>query len=110
MKRRDLFGLAAAGAAGWSLSAYGQQQGELRRVGALLGLAKGPDDPGAGEILRPLVTSIRAMGWTEDKNIRLDVRFGGGTEPELMLRPTSLCGPLPELIYVTGLPPALALR
>ena len=52
MRRRDLFRFAAG--AGWPISASGQQRGELRRVGVLLGLAKGPDDPGADEILRRL--------------------------------------------------------
>jgi putative ABC transport system substrate-binding protein len=110
MRRRDLFGLAAAGMAGWSLPAHGQQQGELRRVGVLLGLAKGPDDPGAGEILRPLVTSMRAMGWMEDKNIQLDVRYGGGDRARIDAAADELVKLAPELIYVTGLPPALALR
>ena len=110
MRRRDLFRFAAGAVAGWPISASGQQQGELRRVGVLLGLAKGPDDPGADEILRPLATSMRGMGWTEDKNLRLDIRFGGGDRAKIDAAADDLVKLAPELIYVTGLPPALALR
>jgi hypothetical protein len=62
MRRRDLLRFAADAVARWPKSTHGQQQGGLRRIGVLLGLANGPNDPGAGEILRPLVTSKRGKG------------------------------------------------
>src|SRR5258708_4579134 len=65
MRRRDLLRLAVGAAAGWPISTQGQQQGTLKHVGVLLGLARGPDDTGAGEILRPLMASMREMGWAE---------------------------------------------
>ena len=110
MRRRDLFKLAMGTVAAWPISAYGQQQGALKHVGVLLGLAKSPDDPGAGEILRPLVASMREMGWTEDKNLRVSIRYGGGDRAKIDAAADDLVMLAPELIYVTGLPPAQALR
>ena len=109
MKRRDLFKLIAATVAGWPIRAHGQQA-TPRHVGVMLGLAKGPDDPGANEILRPLMASMRDMGWAEDKNLRVSTRFGGGERARIDAAADDLVALAPELIYVTGLPPAQALR
>ena len=76
----------------------------------MLGLAKGLDDPGANEILRPLMTSMRDMGWAEDKNLRVSTRYGGGDRARIDAAADDLVTLAPELIYVTGLPPAQALR
>jgi putative tryptophan/tyrosine transport system substrate-binding protein len=110
MRRRDLLKLAAGAIAGWPMSTHGQQQGEVRHIGVLLGLTKGPDDPSASEILDPLLTSMRALGWTEEQNLRLGIRFGGGDRAKIDNAADELVKLAPELIYATGLPPALALR
>lgn len=110
MMRRDLLKLAAGAMAVWPISALGQQQSATKHIGVLLGLAKGTDDPGAGEILRPLMASMREMGWTEDKNLRVDIRFGGGDRNQIDTAADDLVKLAPELIYATGLPPAQALR
>ena len=110
MKRRDLFKLAVGSVIGWPISAHGQQQSASRHIGVMLGLAKGPDDPGASEILRPLLASMRDMGWSEDKNLRVSTRFGGGEQARIDAAADDLVKLAPELIYVTGLPPAQALR
>ncbi len=103
------FKLVAATVAGWPIRADGQQV-TPRHVGVMLGLAKGADDPGANEILRPLMASMRDMGWAEDKNLRVSTRFGGGERARIDAAADDLVTLAPELIYVTGLPPAQALR
>jgi hypothetical protein len=40
MRRRDLLKLAVTTVAVWPISAHGQQQGALKHIGLLLGLAK----------------------------------------------------------------------
>jgi ABC-type uncharacterized transport system substrate-binding protein len=110
MERRDLLKLAVGTVVGWPISAHGQQQSAPRHIGVMLGLAKGPDDPGVNEILRPLMTSMRDMGWVEDKNLRVSTRYGGGDRARIDAAADDLVTLAPELIYVTGLPPAQALR
>jgi putative tryptophan/tyrosine transport system substrate-binding protein len=87
-----------------------QQVGTTRRIGVLLGLSKGPDDPGAGEILRPLTMAMEAMGWVGGRNVLIDVRYGAGDRTSIDVAADELVTLNPDLIYVTGLPPAQALR
>src|SRR3954465_16030815 len=109
MRRREFFTL-MGGAVAWPSSGHAQQPNTMRRVGVFLGLATGPDDPGAGEILRPLRAAMQEAGWVEGRNVRLDVRFGGGDIAKISTAADELVALAPELIYATGLPPVQALR
>ena len=60
--------------------------------------------------MRPLQAAMGEMGWTEDKNLRLSILYGGGDRTKIDAAADQLVSLAPELIYVTGLPPALALR
>jgi len=108
-KRREFIALIGAAAA-WPLAAGAQQSERVRRIGVLLGLSTGPDDPGAGEILRPLKAAMRDAGWIEDTNVRFEVRFGGGNMARIATAADELVALAPDLIYATGLPPVQALR
>jgi putative ABC transport system substrate-binding protein len=111
MRRREFLGvLGGAAAVSWPLAARAQQRSAVRHIGVFLGLATGPEDPGAAEILRPLRTSMQDAGWTEGKNVRLDVRYGGGNIAKIGTAADELVALAPELIYATGLPPVQALR
>ena len=71
MRRRDLLKLTGGMAVASQISTHAQQRSAVRHVGVFLGLSKGADDPGTGEILRPH-GAMGEMGWTEDKNLRLE--------------------------------------
>jgi hypothetical protein len=62
MRRRDFVSI-VCGVSAWPFYARAQQQGRVRHIGMLLGLATGPDDPGTGEILRPLRAAMQESGW-----------------------------------------------
>src|SRR3954449_2140779 len=109
MRRRSVLGLFGGAIAAWPL-AVNAQQNEQRRIGVLLGLSTGPDDPGAGEILRPFNEAMQESGWIEGKNIRVDVRFGGGNIAKINAAADDLVALAPDLIYASGLPPVQALR
>jgi len=108
MKRRHL--LTAVASLVLANTAARAQQFRTRRIGVLLGLSKGADDPGTAEILRPLMSALEAMGWTEGKNLRVDIRFGGGDRATIDAAADELVALNSELIYATGLPPVQALR
>jgi len=94
----------------WPLATRAQQQQGVHQIGVLLGLSTGPDDPGAGEILRPLRAALQEAGWLEGKNVRLDLRFGGGDIAKINAAADELVALAPELVYATGLPSVQALR
>jgi putative ABC transport system substrate-binding protein len=110
MRRRDFLGVVGGAAAAWPLAVRAQQRSTVRHIGVFLGLATGPEDPGATEILRPLRTSMHDIGWTEGRNVRFDVRFGSGDLIKIGTAADELVALAPELIYATGLPPVHALR
>ena len=53
---------------------------------------------------------MEEAGWTEGRNLRLDIRFGGGDLGKINVAADELVALSPELIYATGLPPVQALR
>src|SRR5262245_42872659 len=108
--RRNFMTLLGGAAAAWPLGANAQQPGRSRQIGVFLGLAAGPDDPGAGEILRPFKAAMEEAGWIDGKNIHLHYRFGGGDLAKIRAAAAELVALAPELIYATGLPPVQALR
>jgi putative ABC transport system substrate-binding protein len=109
MKRRE-FIAGLAGTVTWPLGTHAQHAYGARRIGVLLGLATSADDPGVGEIVHPFRAAMQEAGWIDGKNIRFDYRFGGGDLAKINAAAAELVALAPELIYVTGLPPAQALQ
>ena len=110
MTRRKFVALLGGAAATWPLATRAQQSERVRPIGVFLGLAKGADDPGAEEVIRPLRAPMQEAGWMEGKSIQLDYRFGGGDFARISAAADELVALAPELIYATGLPPVQALR
>jgi putative ABC transport system substrate-binding protein len=69
MRRREFITL-LSGAATWPLAAQAQQAERVRRV-AVLALREIP-------FVRDVLQELGELGWIEGRNLRLDVRFGGG--------------------------------
>ena len=74
MRRRTF--IAGLGAAAWPLAARAQQGDRVRRIGVLMG----PDenDPLAKSQVSALTQALADSGWTEGRNVRMDLRWGGG--------------------------------
>jgi putative ABC transport system substrate-binding protein len=108
MRRRD-FLLLAGGAVAWPVAARAEP---MRRVGVLVGLAAGPDVPGAQIFLTQFREAMRAAGWVEGENVRVDYRFGGALNDlgKTKASAAELVALKPEVIYAQGLPACLALR
>ena len=77
MKRRQILGALGATAIAWPLGVRAQQPERMRHIGVLVGLASGANDPSAEVFLRAFRDAMQQSGWIEDKNVRIDYRFGG---------------------------------
>src|SRR5262245_23127862 len=96
MKRREFVTLLGGTAAAWPLAARAQQGERTRRIGILMGYPES-DAPAQAQV-SALRQELRKLGWEEDRNIRIDVRFPaadadkvGAVLVELMsLRPDQL--------------------
>ena len=89
MKRRTFIaGLGSAAA--WPLAARAQQPDRLRRIGVLL--SGDENDPGKRRV--SLFTQTLAdLGWTDGRNVRMDLRWGGDECPQAVDRGQSVaCG------------------
>jgi len=73
MRRREFITLLGGAAVAWPLSARAQHADRIRRVGVLMGLAE--DDPDSKARLGAFRQGLEKLGWSEGRNIHLDVRF-----------------------------------
>jgi putative ABC transport system substrate-binding protein len=76
MRRREFIGL-VGGAAAWPLAARAQQGERLRRIGFLTGADE--NDPVAKTYVSALTQSLAGLGWTDGRNVRMDLRWGAAT-------------------------------
>jgi putative ABC transport system substrate-binding protein len=76
MRRREFVSLASGSAAAWPLAAGAQQDGRVRRVGVLTSYVE--TDQEAQARLQTFRRRLTELGWTEGRNLLLDVRWTGG--------------------------------
>src|SRR2546421_10588884 len=96
MRRRIFIQGFAAFSAIWPLSALSQQAGKRRRVAVLLGYPQ--DDPQAQANIAALRDGLKQLGWTEDHNIQLDLRWAGGDVIKARSFAKELIGMAPDVI------------
>ena len=73
MKRREFITLLGGTAAGWPLVARAQQPERIQHIAILMGLAE--DDPQTKARLAKFRNEIEKLGWSEGRNLRIEVRF-----------------------------------
>jgi putative ABC transport system substrate-binding protein len=101
MKRREFIAL-IGGAAAWPLAAPAQQPGRMRRIGVLMGF--GENDPGAKSGLSAFTQALAELGWTDGRNLRMEVRSAAGTLDRLQMIAKELVGLRPDVILTGGTP------
>jgi len=107
IRRREVITLLGGAAAAWPLTARAQQGERVRRVGLLVGLAVG--DPEVAKYSSELREALRALGWIEGKNLRVDYRAAAdlGDMRSLALELANLGS---ELVVTYSTPAANAVR
>jgi putative ABC transport system substrate-binding protein len=98
--RRDFITLLGGAAAAWPLVARAQQPTRLRRVGVLMNID--PGDSEAQDWVAVLRQSLAQLGWAEDHNIQLDIRWASGDRVEIRRHATDLVAQAPDIIVATG--------
>jgi putative tryptophan/tyrosine transport system substrate-binding protein len=72
MRRREFVSV-ICGAAAWPLTVRAQQPDRIRRIGVLMALRE--TDPEAKGFLSEFTQGLAALGWTDDRNMRIEVRW-----------------------------------
>jgi putative tryptophan/tyrosine transport system substrate-binding protein len=108
MKRRDFITL-LGGAAAWPLAVLAQQPDRVRRIGALMPY-DGENDPVAKPRLSAFTQALADLGWTDGRNVRMDLRFHGGDNNRSRAFAQELVGLQPDIIVTSGTPATVALQ
>jgi putative tryptophan/tyrosine transport system substrate-binding protein len=97
MKRREF--IAGLGAVAWPVLARAQQAERMRRVGVLMGFEESNLE--AKGFLSALTQGLAELGWTDGRNVRIDVRWAAGSVDRARMFAEELVGLQPDVIFVS---------
>jgi putative tryptophan/tyrosine transport system substrate-binding protein len=103
MRRRE-FIVGLGSAATWPLLARAQQGERVRRIGVLM--AGDENDPVQKPRLSAFTQALGDLGWTDGRNVRMDLRWGGGDTNRIRALAQELVGLQPDIIVTMGSTPA----
>jgi putative ABC transport system substrate-binding protein len=107
MRRRSFITL-LGGAAAWPLAARAQQGGRMRRIGVLMA---GDENDREGKLrYSALSQALGGLGWTDGRNVRMDLRWGGGDINGIRAHAQELVGLQPDIILTIGATATAALQ
>ena len=92
----------------WPLTTGAQQVGQLRRIGVLAGLAE--HDPEMKLLLAAFRLGLERRGWSEGRNIHIDVRFAAASADQYRPLAKELVALQPDAILAHSTPIAAALQ
>ena len=99
MRRREFITFVGAAVA-WPLAARAQQGERMRRIGVHLGLAT--NDPEGLARIAALRQALHQLGWTEGRNLRIDIRWSGGNADNVRKDAAELVALAPDVIFATA--------
>jgi putative ABC transport system substrate-binding protein len=98
--RRRQFIAGLGSTAVWPLSARAQQSDRVRRIGVLSGLDE--NDPMAKNAVSAFAQALADLGWTDGRNVRIDLRWGHGDKDRIRTFARELVGLPPDIIVTAG--------
>jgi putative ABC transport system substrate-binding protein len=104
--RRREFLAVLGGAATWPLAARAQQGDRVRRIGVLM--SGDENDPMWKPSLSAFTQAFADLGWTDGRNVRMDLRWGGGDINRIRALAQELVGLHPDIIVTNGTTPGTA--
>ena len=99
MRRRDFIAGLGSAVAAWPVLSRAQQGERVRRVGVLSLAATEADSLG---LRKQIYEELQKLGWTDGRNLRLDVRFGGGDVARTRAYAAELVRLAPDVIVTGG--------
>jgi putative ABC transport system substrate-binding protein len=106
LRRQFIAGLGSAAA--WPVLARAQQGDRVRRIGVLM--PGDENDPIWKPRISAFTQALADLGWTNGRNVRMDLRWGGGDTTRIQALARELVGLQPDVILTTATPPTVALQ
>src|SRR5271166_4087745 len=108
MRRREFIKLVGGATIAWPHAARAQQPDRMRRIGVLMPFAV--DDLEAKARLAAFLDGLQQMGWTDDRNVRIDTRWTGSDPDRLRKDAAELVALAPDVILASSSPSVAALQ
>ena len=108
MRRRDFVTAFCSAVALQPVLAMAQQTDRMRRVGVLMGFDE--SDPEAQAEVSVFVRGLSELGWTDGRNVHLDVRWSAGNADRMRALAKEIVSLQPDVILAGTTPVAAALR
>jgi putative ABC transport system substrate-binding protein len=105
MRRRGFITL-LGGAAAWPLAGRAQQRERMRRIGVLMPFDE--NDPVVKPRLSAFTQALADLGWTDGRNVRMDLRWAGGDTNRIRAFAAELVSLQPDIILTSGTPATAA--
>jgi putative ABC transport system substrate-binding protein len=106
--RREFITLLGGAAVAWPLAARAQQGGRMRRIGVLM--TQDENDPAFKTRLSAFTQALAGLGWTDGRNVRMDLRWGGGDSNRIGALAQELVGLQPDIILINGTAATVAVQ
>jgi putative tryptophan/tyrosine transport system substrate-binding protein len=107
MRRRE-FIAGLGGTAAWPLVTRAQQGDRERRIGVLM--PNDENDAVAKTFVSAFMQALADLGWVDDRNVRMDLRWAGGDIDRSRALARELVGLQPDIIVTYGTPATIAVQ
>ncbi|MGD9921686.1 MAG: ABC transporter substrate-binding protein [Pseudorhodoplanes sp.] len=109
MQRRQVLGVIGGAAAFWSRPrALAQQPGRMPRVGVLSSQIQG--DSETNDRIAALLNGLGKLGWSDGRNVIIDVRYAGGSPEALLASSRELIDLKPDVLFASATSALVALQ
>ena len=102
MIRRRQFIAGLGSTVAWPVVALAQPGDRVRRIGVLM--PGDENDPEQRARLAAVTQALADLGWTDGRNVRMDVRWGGGNINRIRAIAQELVGLQPDIIVTSSVP------
>jgi putative ABC transport system substrate-binding protein len=100
IRRREFIAALGGAAVLWPLAARAQRGDRVRRIGVLI--PGDENDPVYKPRVSAIIQALADLGWTDRRNVRIDLRWGGGDANRIRVLAQELVGLQPDIILTSG--------
>src|SRR6516164_888480 len=108
MRRREFIAGIGSAVAAWPVVARAQQGNRVRRIGMVMPFDE--NDPVMKPLFSAFAQALADLGWTDGRNVRLDLRWGADDTNQIRARAQELVGLQPDIIVTASTPATAAVQ